>query len=117
MKPMPRPSLWSLTILLLTMLGLLALIGFAGLSPWMHQLALVGWVTLMRASLTFWVRSNRSALQQDELQHRDERVHSAGGAEPEVMMQPQRTLPLTPVQQHYLEVMHGRDQHYHENSR
>jgi hypothetical protein len=61
----------------------------------------IAWCLLTWAGMAVWVRANRIALQnQDRAKHLEDTRHTLSA-----QAESARTLPLTPVQQHFLEVM------------
>jgi hypothetical protein len=85
---------------MLLMIGLLILVMLARLSPGWETVAASVWAALTLAGMAAWVRLNWTALQRTE---RTERTLTTRGAVRRADMRT-RTLPLTPVQAHFLEV-------------
>ncbi len=100
-----KPAWWHLYLWLLLMLGLAVLSMLAAIpTAWQTAVHLVWWL-LTWGGMVVWVWLNRVALEdEDRAKHlahtRNTSSASADGT---------RTLPLTPVQQHFLEVMERHD--------
>ena len=104
MKQPPRPAYWQLDLFTLSMSGLL-LVLLAQLSPGWDTAVEVTWAALTIAGMARWVRLNWAALQREE---RTDRLRSTHCAAHRADVQA-RTLPLTPVQRHYLAVIETTD--------
>src|SRR5262245_24175933 len=104
MKQPPRPAYWQLDMFVLLMSGLL-LVLLAQLSPGWDTTVEVVWAALTIAGMAIWVRLNWAALQRED--HTD-RLRITHGAAHRADVQA-RTLPLTPVQRHFLAVMKKTD--------
>jgi hypothetical protein len=97
-----KPVWWQLYLWLLLMLGLSVLTMVAAIpAAWQTAVQVVWWL-LTWGGMAVWVWANRAALQeQDRVTHLARTRTPADAA---------RTLPLTPVQQHFLEVMESHEQ-------
>ena len=104
MKQHPRPAYWQLDLFVLLMSGLL-LVTLAQLSPGWETVVEVVWAAVTIAGMTVWVCLNWAALQRAE---RIDRTRATHGATCRADVQA-RTLPLTPVQRHFLAVMQQTD--------
>jgi hypothetical protein len=104
MKQPPRPAYWQLDLFVLLMSGLL-LVMLAQFSPGWETVVEVVWAALTIAGMAVWVRLNWAALQREE---RSARMHTTHDAARRAAVQA-RTLPLTPVQKHFLAVMEQTD--------
>ena len=96
-----KPAWWQLYLWLLLMLGLPVLAMLAAIpAAWQMAVDIV-WCLLTWGGMVVWVWVNRVALRdEDRAKHRG-RARAASDAA--------RTLPLTPVQQHFLDVMDRQD--------
>jgi hypothetical protein len=100
-----KPAWWQLYLWLLLMLGLSALTILAAIpTPWRTAMHVV-WCLLTWGGMSVWVWANRVALRDED---RGKRIACARRA-PEAPADAARTLPLTPVQQHFIEVMERQD--------
>ena len=108
MKQPPRPAYWQLDLFILLMSGLL-LVLLARLSPGWDTAVEVVWAALTIAGMAIWIRLNWAALQREE---RTDRMRTVRGAGHRADVQA-RTLPLTPVQRHFLAVMEQIDREEH----
>ena len=99
-----RPKRWQLDVFMLLMIVLMLLLIQAHLSsPW-ETAAEIGWSILTLAGMGLWVRQNRAALEHEDQQrhHRRPAADRDGSTGP-------RTVPLTPVQAHFLAAMQPTD--------
>ncbi len=104
MKQPSRPAYWQLDLFVLLM-SVLLLVLLAQLSPGWKTIVEVAWAALTIAGMAIWVRLNWAVLQREE---RTDRLRSIHCAAHRADVQA-RTLPLTPVQSHYLAVMETTD--------
>jgi hypothetical protein len=102
MRRRKKPAGWQLDLFIVTMIaGRLVLIWANLPDSWSTIIDWV-WSALTTAGMSAWVWFNREALrEQDQHAHRKAHHH------PPILARPTspRSLPLTPVQQHFLDVM------------
>ena len=108
MKQPHRPAYWQLDLFTLLMGGLL-LVMLAHFSPGWETVVAVVWAALTIAGMALWVCLNWAALQHEE---RIDRMRITHGAARPADVQA-RSLPLTPVQRHFLALMEKTDHEEH----
>jgi hypothetical protein len=96
-----KPTWWQLYLWLLLMIGLSVVTMLVAIpAAWQTAVHIV-WSLLTWAGMVVWVRANRVALHnRDRAKHLARARHTSSAP-----VDSARTLPLTPVQQHFLEVM------------
>jgi hypothetical protein len=100
-----KPAWWQLYLWSLLMLGLSVLTMLAAIpAAWQAAVHIV-WGLLTWGGMVVWVWANRVALQDEDRAKHLARTRQA----PSAPADGARTLPLTPVQQHFLEVMERHD--------
>lgn len=101
-----KPAWWQLYLWLLLMLGLSVVTMLVAIpAAWQTAVHIV-WGLLTWGGMLVWVSANRVALEDEDRAKHLARTRQA----PSVRADGTGTLPLTPVQQHYLEVMERHDQ-------
>jgi hypothetical protein len=101
-----KPAWWQLYLWLLLMLGLSVLTMLTAIpAAWQTAVHIV-WGVLTWGGMVVWVWANRVVLEDEDRAKHLARTCQA----PSVRADGTRTLPLTPVQQHFLEVMERHDQ-------
>jgi hypothetical protein len=101
-----KPAWWQLYLWLLLMLGLSVLTMLAAIpAAWQTAVHIV-WGLLTWGGMVVWVWVNRVALQDEDRAKHLARTRQALSARADDA----RTLPLTPVQQHFLEAMERHEQ-------
>jgi hypothetical protein len=96
-----KPTWWQLYLWLLLMIGLSVVTMLAAIPAAWQTAVHIAWCLLTWAGMAVWLRANRVALRkQDRAKHLERARHT-----PSAPAESARTLPLTPVQQHFLEVM------------
>jgi hypothetical protein len=98
----PKPaSWWQLYLWALLMLGLGGLATLAGIPPSWQTTVRIAWCLLTWGGMVVWLWANRAALRDEERAKRRAGKPYRPAAQPETA----RTIPLTPVQRRFLEVM------------
>jgi hypothetical protein len=101
-----KPAWWQLYLWLLLMLGLSVLTMFTAIpAVWQTAVHLLWWL-LTWGGMAVWVWANRVALEDEDRAKHLARTRPTPSAHADLAS----TLPLTPVQQHFLEVMERHDQ-------
>jgi hypothetical protein len=98
-----KPAWWQLYLWLLLMLGLSVLMMLAAIPADWETTAQIVWCLLTWGGMVVWVWINRVALRDEDRAKHRARTRTASDAT--------RTLPLTAVQQHFLDIMERHDQH------
>jgi hypothetical protein len=101
MNRQKQPAYWQLDMFIVVMIGLMVALMIAHLPPAWVTGGEIAWSVLTIAGMSLWVRANWAALQREERAQRDAEKRRRLG-QPAI---PARTLPLTPVQEHFMDVM------------
>jgi hypothetical protein len=96
-----KPAWWQLYLWLVLMLGLSVLTMWAAIPAAWQTAVLIMWCLLTWGGMVVWLWVNRVALRDEDRAKQRARARAAVDAA--------RTLPLTPVQQHFLDVMERHD--------
>src|SRR4051794_13527231 len=96
-----QPAYWQLDLFVVVMIGLMVALMIAHLPPAWVTAAEIVWSVLTIVGMSIWVRTNWAALQREERAQRDAEKRRCLGQS----ALPPRSLPLTPVQEHFLAVM------------
>jgi hypothetical protein len=102
-----KPAWWQLYLWLLLMFGLSALTMVAAIPAAWQTAVYIVWGLLTWGGMAVWVWANRVALQAEDRAKYLAGIRQARSARTDGA----RTLPLTPVQQHFLEVMERHKRH------
>jgi hypothetical protein len=100
-----RPAWWQFYLWLLLMISLSVLTMWAAIPASWETTVQVVWCLLTWGGMVVWVWVNRVALRDEDRAKHLARTRPA----PSARADDARTLPLTPVQQHFLEVMERHD--------
>lgn len=101
-----KPAWWQLYVWFLLMVGLSVLMMWLSIpAPWRTVWHVV-WSLLTLGGMSVWVRANSAALlDEDRARHTEHKQHTSSAP-----ADTGRTIPLTPVQQRFLEIMERHDQ-------
>jgi hypothetical protein len=100
-----KPAWWQLYLWLLLMLGLSVLTMLTAIPAAWQTAVYILWGLLTWGGMVVWVWANRVALEDEDRAKHLARTRNT----PSARADGARTLPLTPVQQHFLEVMERHD--------